>query len=187
MKILLTEHLLFLFVCRQGNQKRKISFGGVFMDSINRVLDEQGKEIKLTYKKKKGIVVLRQVDDLIFVSGHGPEDQITGEPLFKGRIGKDLTLEEGYLAARECAIIILGALKDYLGNLDRIKNMVKAFGLVNCAEGFNDIDYVMNGFSDTIADVLEERGYHARTAMGTHNPPNNNIPVEIEVIVAVNQ
>lgn len=157
------------------------------MDTINKVFDDNNVEIEPTYKKKRGIVLLRQVDDLVFVSGHGPEHALTGEPLFKGRIGKDLTPEEGYAAARECAIILLGALRDYLGNLDRIKYMVKAFGLVNCAEGFTDVDYVMDGFSDTMADVLEERGYHARTVMGTHNLPNNNIPVEIEIIVSVKE
>jgi enamine deaminase RidA (YjgF/YER057c/UK114 family) len=156
------------------------------MDTINKVIQE-GKEIEVHYKKKKGIVLLRRTDNLIFVSGHGPEDQITGEPLYKGRIGKDLSFEEGYLAARECAIIILSALKDYLGDLDRIESFVKVFGLVNCAEDFSDVDKVMNGFSDTIVDVLEERGYHARTEMGTHNLPNKNIPVEIEVIVSVRE
>ena len=93
-------------------------------------------------------------------------------------------LEEGYAAARECAIIILGALKDTFGSLDNIR-IIKAFGLVNCAEEFYDVEKVFDGFSDTIAEVLEERGYHARTVMGTHNLPNGNIPVEIEVIAEV--
>ena len=154
------------------------------MDNINRIM-ENGREIEPAYLKKRGIILLRRVDDLIFLSGHGPEDQITGEPIFRGRIGSDLTPEEGYAAARECAIIILGALKDTLGSLDRIERMVKVFALVNCAEGFSDIEGVMDGFSDTVADVLEERGYHARTVMGTHNLPNNNIPVEVEIIVSV--
>ncbi|MEG0897791.1 MAG: RidA family protein, partial [Ruthenibacterium sp.] len=126
------------------------------MDSINRIM-ENNVEIEPAYKKKRGIILLRQAGNLIFVSGHGPENQITGEPLFKGRIGADLTAEQGYQAARECAIIILGALKDTLGNLDRIDHFVKAFGLVNCAEGFCEVEHVMDGFSDTIADVLEER------------------------------
>lgn len=153
------------------------------MDTINRVI-QNGQEVEPVYKKKRGIVLLRQVDNLIFLSGHGPEDQITGVPLYRGRIGTDITEEDGYAAARECGIIILGALKDTLGNLDRVERVVKAFGLVNCGEGFCDVEKVMDGFSDVIADVLEERGYHARTAMGTHNLPGN-IPVEIEVIVSV--
>ena len=83
------------------------------MDSINRIL-EDGHEIELTYQKKRGIVLLRRYNDLLYISGHGPEDQRTGEAIFQGRIGKELTLEEGYQAARECAIIILGVLKDTL-------------------------------------------------------------------------
>lgn len=154
------------------------------MDTINKVVID-GKEVEPIYKKKRGIILFRRVDDLIYVSGHGPEDAITGEPIYRGRIGKDLSFEEGYAAARECAIIILGALKDTLGTLDRVKKFVKVFALVNCAEGFDDVDGVMDGFSDTIANALEERGYHARTVMGTHNLPNNNIPVEVEVIVEV--
>lgn len=153
------------------------------MDTINRILQD-GQEVEPVYKKKRGIVLLRQVENLIFLSGHGPEDQITGVPLYRGRIGEEISAEDGYAAARECGIIILGALKDTLGNLDRVDHVVKAFGLVNCGEGFNDVEHVMDGFSDVIADALEERGYHARTAMGTHNLPGN-IPVEIEVIVAV--
>ena len=154
------------------------------MDHINKIM-EDGQEIEPVYRKKRGIVLLRQVDDMIYISGHGPEDQITGKALFQGRVGEDLTLEEGYAAARECAIIILGARKDTLGSLDRVERIVKAFGLVNCGEGFTEVDKVFDGFSDTIADVLEERGYHARTVMGTRNLPNGNIPVEIEVIAAL--
>ncbi len=137
------------------------------------------------YKTKRGIVVLRRKDNLLYISGHGPEDQITGKPIYQGRIGKELTREEGYLAARECGIIILGAVKDALGSLDRIERIVKAFGMVNCEGGFSELNEVMDGFSDVMAEVLEERGYHARTVMGTHNLPNGNIPVEIETIVAV--
>lgn len=154
------------------------------MDSINKIM-ENGVETEPVYKKKRGIVLLRRVDDLLFVSGHGPEDQVTGKPVFAGRIGEELTAGQGYAAARECGIIILGALKDTLGSLDRVKRVIKAFGLVNCGEGFTDIEAVMDGFSDVLAEVLEERGYHARTAMGTRNLPNHNIPVEIEVIVEV--
>lgn len=154
------------------------------MDKINKVM-QNDMEIEPQYKKKKGIILLRQSDNLIFVSGHGPEDQVTGVPLYSGRIGKELTPEEGYLAARECGIIILGALKDTLGSLERIEGIVKAFGMVNCEGVETDLEGIMDGFSDVMIEVLEERGYHARTVMGTHNLPNNNIPVEIEVIVSV--
>ena len=156
------------------------------MDTINKIT-KSGEQIEPAYIKKRGIILLRRVDNMIYLSGHGPEDDATGEPIFKGRIGSDLSPEEGYAAARECAIIILGALKDTLGDLDRVEQIVKVFAFVNCAEGFNEIDEVMDGFSDTIVDTLEERGYHTRTVMGTHNLPNNNIPVEVEVIVSVRE
>ncbi len=149
------------------------------------VLIENEVPFEPKYKTKRGIVVLRRKDNLLYISGHGPEDQITGKPIYQGRIGKELTREEGYLAARECGIIILGAVKDALGNLDRIERIVKAFGMVNCEGDFSELNEVMDGFSDVMAEVLEERGYHARTVMGTHNLPNGNIPVEIETIVAV--
>lgn len=132
--------------------------------------------------KKKAITAIRQEGNLLYSSGHGPENQLTGVPIFKGRVGEELTLEEGYQAARECGIILIGALRDYLGNLDRVKSIVKATALVNTAEGFWQIDEVMDGFSDLMTEVFQERGYHARTVMGTHNMPNHNIPVEIELI-----
>lgn len=154
------------------------------MGAINKIVWD-GKEIEPVYRKKRGIILFRQVDNLLFISGHGPEDQITDEPLYKGRIGEDLTLEEGYAAARECGVIILGALKDILGSLDRVECFVKAFGLVNCAEGFHAVEHIMDGFTDVIMEALDERGYHARTTMGTRNLPNHNIPVEVEVIVKV--
>ena len=156
------------------------------MNGINQI-DQDEMIYKVIYKKRKGIVVLRRMGNMLFVSGHGPENQITGEPLFRGRIGEDLTLEEGRRAAGECAVIILGALQDYLGDLDHLEGILKVFGLVNCGETFSDIQQVMDGFSDMIMEVLEERGYHTRTEMGTRNLPNGNIPVEIEVIAAVRE
>ncbi|HIS41566.1 MAG TPA: RidA family protein [Candidatus Limiplasma pullicola] len=154
------------------------------MDRIHQYIAD-GRVQEPTYAKKRGIVLLRWVDDLLYISGHGPEDQVSGEPIFKGRIGSDLSREEGYQAARECAKIILGVLKDTLGSLDFVSRFIKVFALVNCTEGFDDLEYVMDGFSDTIMAALEERGYHARTVMGTHNLPNGNIPCEFEVIVEV--
>lgn len=131
---------------------------------------------------KKKIAAIRQEGNLLYSSGHGPENQLTGVPIYQGRVGENLTLEEGYLAARECGVILLGALRDYLGSLDRVKSIVKATALVNTADGFVRLDEVVDGFSDLMTEVFQERGYHARTVMGTHNMPNHNIPVEIELI-----
>ena len=155
------------------------------MSTINRLADENQEELFLPFPKRKPIVVLRRVGILLYTSGHGPEDQITGKPIFAGRIGKDLTLEEGYAAARECGIILIGALRDYLGNLDKVKSIVKCTALINVAEGFSQLDEVGDGFSDLMTEVFDERGYHARTLMGTHNLPNGNIPIEIELIAEV--
>lgn len=132
--------------------------------------------------RKKKIGTIRQEGNIVYSSGHGPENQLTGAPIYQGRIGENLSLQEGYAAARECGIILIGALQDYLGDLDRIKSIVKATALVNVGKGFEQIEEVMDGFSDLMVEVFRERGYHARTIMGTHNMPNHNIPVEIELI-----
>lgn len=137
------------------------------------------------FLKRKALVAVRRVGDMLYTSGHGPEDQVTGKPIYTGRVGRDLTAQEGYLAARECGIILLGALHDYLGNLDRVKSIIKATALINVDNEFYDLDTVMDGFSDLMVLVLDERGYHTRTIMGTHNLPNDNIPVEIEMIVEI--
>ena len=155
------------------------------MNHINRYAPQDEGAHHFTYRKRKPIVVVQQVGSLIYTSGHGPEDQITGVPIFKGRIGEELTPAEGYEAARQCAAILINALREHLGSLDRVKSLVKATALINCGEGFYDLDGIMDGFSDLMADVFEERGYHTRTLMGTHNLPNGNIPIEIELIVEI--
>ena len=155
------------------------------MENINHFPAADGAEPVIRYSKRKPIVVLKQVGNLLYTSGHGPEDQITGKSLYAGRIGIDLSPEDGYAAARECGIILLGALRDYLGSLDRVKGIVKATALVNVDGDFCDLDNVVDGFSDLMVEVLDERGYHARTIMGTHNMPNENIPVEIEMLAEI--
>ena len=135
-------------------------------------------------RKRRGNIVLRRCGDLLFIGGHGPEDEVTGEPFYTGRIGAEMTTDEGYKAARICGEILLSAMQEYLGDLDKVDYLVKAFGLVSSEPDFYDQPAVMDGFSDLMVEVLGDRGLHARSAMGTSNLPGN-IPVEIELIVKI--
>lgn len=155
------------------------------MDTINRFPPEGANPDSVRFSERKALVAVRRVGNMLFTSGHGPEDQITGKPIYAGRIGRELTPAQGYLAARECGIILLGALRNYMGSLDRVKSIVKATALINVEGDFCDLDGVMDGFSDLMVSVLDERGYHTRTIMGTHNLPNGNIPIEIEMIAEI--
>ena len=135
-------------------------------------------------RKRRGNIVLRRCGDLLFIGGHGPEDEVTGEPFYTGRLGAEMTTDEGYKAARICGEILLSAMQEYLGDLDKVDYLVKAFGLVSSEPDFYDQPAVMDGFSDLMVQVLGDRGLHARSAMGTSNLPGN-IPVEIELIVKI--
>lgn len=115
-----------------------------------------------------------------FISGHGPlaADGSVARPL--GKVGRDLTLEQGYLAARLTGLAILGSLQRALGDLDRIAAWERIFGMVNSAPGFDRQPAVINGFSDLILDLFgPEVGAHARSAVGMAELPFG-IPVEIE-------
>ena len=120
--------------------------------------------------------------NLIFLSGKGPSD--TQGKYITGKLGADLTIEQGYAAARLTAINQLAALKKELGDLSRIKRIVKVLGLVNSASDFYDQPKVMNGFSDLMVLALGEKGKHARSAIGTNTLPFN-MAVEVELIVEV--
>ncbi|MCI6375297.1 MAG: RidA family protein [Clostridiales bacterium] len=141
-------------------------------------------EILARTKKRRGNVVLNRHGDLLFIGGHGPEDEWSGDPFYTGHLGAELTVEDGYKASRIIGEIMLSAMQEYLGDLDKVEAVVKAFGLVSCVDSFTEHEQVMNGFSDLMVEVLGDRGVHARSAMGTTNLPGN-IPVEIELIVRV--
>ena len=134
-------------------------------------------------RRGKGMVAVRQCDDLLFVSGHGPQIA-DGSPLYTGKVGTDLTIQQGYESARQCGINVLAAVRDAIGDLDRVEQVVKVFGLVASAPDFYDQPAVMHGFSDLMVEVLGERGLHARSAMGTNCLPGN-IPVEVEAIFKI--
>ena len=118
--------------------------------------------------------------DVAYVSGHGPVDGSTA--LLRGKVGSDLTLEQGYEAARLTGLSILASLKAELGSLDRVQSWNKALGLVNCAPGFNATPAVIDGFTDLILEIWGDTGRHARSAIGVAELPFD-IPVEIEAVV----
>ena len=120
--------------------------------------------------------------NLIFLSGHGPM-RPNGTNV-TGKLGQDLSVEEGQQAARYTAIALLSALKEEVGDLDQVERIVKVHGMVNCTPEFIDHSQVMNGFSDFIAEVFGEAGKHARAAVGMNALPGN-IAVEIEMVVEV--
>ena len=123
------------------------------------------------------------VGTTLYVSGHGPI-KADGK-LIQGRVGSDLTLEEGKDAARVTGLAILATVRNTLGSLDKVKRLVKTFGMVNCTADFKEQPQVINGFSELMADVFgEDAGVGARSAVG-HNALPGNIPVEIECIFEV--
>jgi enamine deaminase RidA (YjgF/YER057c/UK114 family) len=124
-----------------------------------------------------------RVGPLLFVSGHGPL-RAEGKPSIRGKLGRELSVEQGYAAAREVALNLLATTRAALGSLDRVKRVVKVLGMVNSAEGFTDQPKVINGFSDLMVEVFGEAGRHARSAVGMAELPMG-IPVEIEMILEV--
>ena len=123
-----------------------------------------------------------QTGNLVFLAGKGPLKD-DGEYI-TGKLGTDLTEKEGYAAARRTAIVQLAALKAEIGDLNRVKRIVKVLGMVNAAPDFTNHPEVINGFSDLMVEVFGDRGRHARAAVGMGSLPRN-IAVEIEMIVEV--
>ena len=120
------------------------------------------------------------VDRVAYVSGHGPLRK--DRTLITGVVGRDLTLDQGKAAARQVGLAILATLRDRLGNLDRVKRVVKVLGMVNSAPDFYDHPKVINGCSELFADIWgPEDGVGARSAVGM-GPLPANIAVEIEAI-----
>ena len=121
--------------------------------------------------------------NLIYLSGVGPAIKSDGTE-FKGKLGSELNVEEGYDAARHTAINIIARLKGYLGDLDRVEQIVKVLSMVNSDPNFIDPPAVTNGCSDLLVEVFGEKGKHARSAIGVATLPGG-MPIEIEVIVQI--
>jgi len=118
-----------------------------------------------------------QTGNLLFLSGHGPCDRD-----MLGKLGNELTVEQGYASARNTGICLLATLKSAVGDLSRVKRIIRVFGMVNATSDFTAHSQVINGCSDLMTDVFGESGKHVRAAVGMGSLPGN-IPVEIEMIV----
>lgn len=127
-------------------------------------------------------VPAKTVNNLVYTSG--ADCRIKGKLLYEGKVGSDLTVEQGYEAARQVMINLLSVLKEHIGDLDRVKQVVKLLGFVNSADGFVEQPYVINGASELLVQVFGEKGRHARSAISSNELPFNT-PVEIEMIVEI--
>lgn len=147
-----------------------------------------------TRLKEKGIVLTApgkpvanyvnavRVGNLLYLAGKGPTKPDGSN--ITGKVGKDLTIEQGYEAARLTGINHLAVLKAELGSLNKVKRIVKVLGMVNCTEDFKDQPKVVNGYSDLMVEIFGDKGKHARSAVGMYALPSN-IAVEVEVIVEI--
>jgi len=150
--------------------------------SIEARIAELGLEVPESPSPVANYVRYVQVGNLLYLSGSGPTRD--GKPAYVGQVPTDVSVEEAYDAARIVALNLLGSAKEALGDLNRIKRIVKVLGMVNSAPGFGEQPKVINGFSDLMVEIFGENGRHARSAVGMAGLPNN-IPVEIEMILEV--
>ena len=119
-------------------------------------------------------------DRMVFVAGQLPS--LNGELKYTGKVGTEVSIEDAYEAAKLCAINALGVLKAYVGDLDKIEQVVRVGGFVNSADGFTMQPKVINGASDFLVEVFGEKGKHARAAVGVNELPLN-AAVEVEMLV----
>jgi len=148
--------------------------------------EQKIKELGLTLpqppKPVANYVPAVKTGNLLFVSGHGPYND--GKTKISGKVGQELTIEEGYQVAHNVALNCLASVKATIGDLNKVKRVVKLLGMVNCTDDFKDQPKVINGCSDLLVDIFGDIGKHARSAVGMQALPNQ-IPVEIEMILEI--
>jgi enamine deaminase RidA (YjgF/YER057c/UK114 family) len=154
------------------------------LPDIDARLAELGIELPAASTPVANYVNAVTTGNLVFLAGKGPKQ--TDGTYITGKVGADLTVEEGYAAARLVAINQLAALKAEIGDLGRVTRIVKVLGMVNATPDFAEQPEVINGFSDLMVEVFGERGKHARAAVGMGSLPRN-IAVEIEMIVEIRE
>jgi enamine deaminase RidA (YjgF/YER057c/UK114 family) len=156
------------------------------MGMIRERLAELGLELPAPPAAPAGVELpfdlVRVHGGLAYVSGHGPFDG--NKLLVSGSVGGDVSVEQGYDAARSTALSMLASLEQELGDLDRVTGWIKVLGFVKCAEGFNVTPAAINGFSELILKLWGDAGRHSRSAIGAGELPFG-MPVEVEAVVAI--
>ncbi|HDR7337986.1 RidA family protein [Bacillus anthracis] len=120
-----------------------------------------------------------RVGNLLFTAGQGVDE-------YQGKLGKDISIDEGYKAARQSMLNLLSVVRNELGDLNKVKRIVKILGFVNSTEDFINQPKVMNGASDVLVDIFGEKGKHARSAVGMAQLPNNTT-IEIEMVLEIEE
>lgn len=150
------------------------------------IIENRLKELKINIPMppKPGAVYVAAVKcgEYIYVSGQTPKDGVN--LVYKGKLGRDLNTEEGYEASKLCVLRSISAIKDLVGELDKIEKIVKLTGFVNSSEDFIEQSLVIDGASELLEQIFGEAGKHARSAIGVNSLPGN-AAVEIELIVKI--
>ena len=172
---------LLMFSCQGTSEVPQVEQN---LPTVNyeKLLDSLGIELPEASSPVANYVNVVQTGNLLFLAGKGPKD--ASGNYITGKVGEDLTIEEGYEAAKLVAIGQLAVLQDYLGDLNKVRRIAKVFGMVNCTSDFTNQPEVINGFSDTMVAVFGEKGKHARAAVGMGSLPRG-ICVEIDLVVEI--
>ncbi|MFZ4451629.1 RidA family protein [Salibacterium aidingense] len=152
------------------------------METISERIKRIGIDLPEPYPPAAMYTPAVTIDGLVFTSGN--DCRMNGTLLYKGKVGTDLTTEQGKEAARQTMINLLSTLNQHLGELERVEKVVKILGFVNSSPGFDEQPYVIDGASELLEEIFGEKGIHARSAIGTSDLPFGT-PVEIEMIVKI--
>lgn len=171
--------LTLFFIACDANQVSKESLPTKDYDQL---LDSLNIDLPEISEPVANFVHITQSGKTLYLAGKGPR-RPDGTNVV-GKIGQDLTQEEGYEAARLVGIAQLAVLKNHLGDLNKVKRILKVTGMVNCTPDFGNQPEVVNGFSDLMVEVFGDKGKHARAAVGMGSLPRN-ICVEIDMIVEI--
>lgn len=154
------------------------------MSGYEERLKEIGVTLPRTPKPVGAYIPAKKVGNLVFCSGQGPS--VEGKLIHTGKVGAQKTLEEGYEAAKICALNCLAAVKGLVGSVNKIEEIIQVRGFVNSAPDFGKQPEVINGASELLEKIFGEKGKHARCALGTSSLPRD-ITVELEMIVKVRE